>query len=52
MEQSTRDIPSGFKMPEKVETKPPPKEDLDNDFWCESDEGSFGEDSDGYMEFG
>jgi len=51
VEQSTRDIPSGFKMPEKVETKPPPKEDLDNDFWCESDEGSFGEDSDGDMEF-
>lgn len=52
MEQSKRDIPAGFKLPEKAETKPPPKEDMDDDFWCESDEGSFGEDSDGDMEFG
>lgn len=51
VEQSKRDIPEGFKMPEKAETKPPPKEDMDNDFWCESDEESFGEDSDGDMEF-
>jgi len=49
VEQSKRDIPAGFKMPEKAETKPPPKEDLDDDFWCESDEESFGEDSDGDM---
>lgn len=52
VETSKRDIPAGFKMPEKAETKPPPKEDLDDDFWCESDEESFGEDSDGDMEFG
>lgn len=51
VETSKRDIPAGFKMPEKAETKPPPKEDLDDDFWCESDEESFGEDSDGDMEF-
>ncbi|KAF8463593.1 ubiquitin-conjugating enzyme/RWD-like protein [Kalaharituber pfeilii] len=41
VEQSKRDIPPGFTMPEKLETKPPPKEDPDNDFWCESDGESF-----------
>lgn len=52
VEQSKRDIPEGFKMPEKIVSKPPPKDDLNDDFWCESDEESFGEDSDGDMEFG
>ena len=51
VEQSKKDIPKDFVMPEKIETKPPPKDDLDNDFWCESDEESFGDDSDGDMEF-
>ena len=39
-------------MPEKPDNRPPVKEEEDNDFWCESDEESFGEDSDGDMEFG
>lgn len=51
VEKSKQDIPAGFKMPEKIEVKPPPKDDMDADFWCDSDAESFGADSDGDMEF-
>jgi hypothetical protein len=51
VEQSRRDIPDGFQMPTTAEHKPPPKEDNDDDFWCDS-ESDFGADSDEDMIFG
>lgn len=46
VETSKRDIPSGFKMPSTVENKPPEKEEVDDDFWCESEmESDFGMDT-------
>lgn len=50
VEQSRRDIPDGFQMPTTAEHKPPPKEDNDDDFWCDS-ESDFGADSDEDMIF-
>ncbi|PWW71557.1 hypothetical protein C7212DRAFT_234667 [Tuber magnatum] len=47
VETSKRDIPAGFKMPSLVETKPPEKEEVDDDFWCEFDgESDYGDTSD------
>ncbi|KAH0609854.1 uncharacterized protein H6S33_012400 [Morchella sextelata] len=45
VEASRRDIPEGFHMPLTVESAPPEKEEVDDDFWCESEmESDFGED--------
>ena len=51
VEASKRDIPPDFRMPTEIENKPPPKEDVDDDFWCDS-ESDFGADSDEDMIFG
>jgi ubiquitin-conjugating enzyme E2 R len=51
VEASKRDIPADFEMPTTVENKPPPKEETDDDFWCDS-ESDFGADSDEDMVFG
>jgi len=50
VEASKRDIPADFDMPTTVENKPPPKEETDDDFWCDS-ESDFGADSDEDMVF-
>jgi len=50
VEASKRDIPPDFRMPTEIENKPPPKEDVDDDFWCDS-ESDFGADSDEDMIF-
>jgi ubiquitin-conjugating enzyme E2 R len=53
VEASKRDMPAGFKMPDANENKPMPKEDVDDDFWCDSDgDSDFGVDSDEDMQFG
>lgn len=54
VEASRRDIPEDFVMPLNVESAPPEKEEVDDDFWCESEmESDFGEDSsDAEMMFG
>lgn len=51
VEASKRDIPEGFQMPTAIENKPPPKEEYDDDFWCDSESDFGGEDSDGDMIF-
>lgn len=51
VEASKRDIPQDFRMPTEIENKPPPKDDVDDDFWCDS-ESDFGADSDEDMIFG
>lgn len=54
VEASRRDIPEDFVMPLNVESAPPEKEEVDDDFWCESEmESDFGGDSsDAEMMFG
>ncbi|KAF3925881.1 hypothetical protein ABW20_dc0104373 [Dactylellina cionopaga] len=50
VEDSKKDIPEDFVMPESAEIKPPPKDDHSDDFWYDSgaesfpgsDDGSFG----------
>jgi len=36
--KSHKDVPAGFEMPRSFEPAPPPKPDIDDDFWAESDE--------------
>ncbi|CCX12020.1 ubiquitin-conjugating enzyme/RWD-like protein [Pyronema domesticum] len=51
VEASKRDIPEDFQMPTEIESKPPPKEEIDDDFWCDDHESDWDSNSDGDMEF-
>lgn len=51
VEQSKRDIPEGYVMPTESSPAAPVKEEVDDDFWCDS-ESDYGGDSDEDMIFG